>query len=80
MGDKMSLDILENNDSIKFADDDFFNLLFKHSTNFGKGKVSYEFYNGSKLQNFTEKSDIYCLKENNIWFSHIQRRIAFSML
>ena len=69
----MTLDILENSESIEFADGDLFNLLFKHSKNFGKVNVIYEFYNGSKLQNFSEESDIYCLKENNIWFSHIQK-------
>ena len=67
IGDKMTLDILENSNSIELADLDFLNLLFKHSINFGKGKVIYEYFNGSKLQNFTKETDIYSIKEKNIW-------------
>jgi hypothetical protein len=73
----MTLDILENSNSIELADLDFLNLLFKHSINFGKGKVIYDYYNGSKLQNFTKETDIYSLKEKNIWFSYIQENNRF---
>ena len=73
----MKLDILENSQGIKLADDNLFNSLFKHSTNFGKYKVNYEFFNGLKLQNFSEESDIYYLKEKEIWFSHISQYHRF---
>ena len=73
----MKLDILQNSQSIKLADDNLFNLLFKHFTNLGKYDVNYEFFNGLKLQNFSEKSDIYYLKEKKIWFSHISEYNRF---
>ena len=68
----MTLDILENSESIKLAHEHLFNSLFKNSINSGKFKVNYEYYNGLELKNFIEESDIYCLKEKKFWFTHIQ--------
>lgn len=73
----MTLDILENSDSIKLANDDIFNSFFNHSTYMGKYKVNYEWYNGLELQKFSEESDIYCLNDQKIWFSHIKENQRF---
>lgn len=68
----MPLEILQNRYRIKLADDDFFKALFSNSKKFTGCQVVFESFNGLIINCFYENTNVYCINDTNIWFSHVQ--------
>ena len=67
----MSLTVLNNRYRLDLADEDLLNLLFNYFKLECLGKVCYKHFNGTNYQEFSELTNIYTLKSEKIWFSHI---------